>query len=299
MVGADALLASNTSTLPITGLASSLERPASFVGMHFFSPVDRMELVEIIKGELTSSETLARAFDFVRQIGKLPIVVNDSRGFFTSRVFGKFTREGVAMLADGVPAATIEQASMQAGYPAPVLQLVDELSLTLPKKIRVEAQQAAEREGVPWVSHPSERVFDAMVDDQGRSGRAGGAGFYDYEGGKRVGLWPGLAEVFGPVSPSAVPFEDLVDRLLFSEAVEALRCLDEGVITSVADANVGSLLGIGYPAWTGGVIQFVNGYRGGPGAFAERAQQLAERYGPRFALPEGIVKQAHAGPFVD
>jgi 3-hydroxyacyl-CoA dehydrogenase/enoyl-CoA hydratase/3-hydroxybutyryl-CoA epimerase len=297
-VGPDALIASNTSTLPITELAEGLADPARFLGLHFFSPVPRMDLVEVIRGGQTTDETLARAMDFVLQIRKSPIVVKDSRGFFTSRVFGKFTREGVAMLAERVPASSINQASQRAGYPVPVLQLMDELSLTLPKKIRDEAIAAAAAAGQEWVSHPSEPVYDAMVDTYGRPGRAGGAGFYEYSDGKRTRLWPGLEEAFGPTDPDAVPFEDLVERLLFSEAVEALRCLDEGVIGSAAEANVGSLLGIGYPGWTGGVVQYVNGYPGGPAGFLARAEELTARYGARFSPPQLLRDKVAAGELI-
>lgn len=295
VLGPSAILASNTSTLPITELSEGVERSDQFIGLHFFSPVDRMGLVEVIRGEHTSDATVVKAMDFVLQIRKTPILVNDSRGFFTSRVFGKFTREGVAMLADGVPAASIEQASSQAGYPVPVLQLVDELTLTLPKKIREEAIAAAAAASEEWVPHPSEPVFDKMVDEFGRTGRGGGAGFYDYENDKRVGLWPGLVEAFGPVDPEVVPFPDLIDRLLFSEVVETTRCFVEGVITSVADANVGSLDGISFPTWTGGVVQFIDGFPGGVTGFVGRAQELADRYGARFTPPVELVEIAKSG----
>jgi 3-hydroxyacyl-CoA dehydrogenase / enoyl-CoA hydratase / 3-hydroxybutyryl-CoA epimerase len=295
VIPSTAVLASNTSTLPIGELAAELKEPGRFIGLHFFSPVDKMNLVEVIRAGGTSDATLAAALDFTAQLRTTPIVVTDSRGFFTSRVFGKFTREGVAMLAEHVPPASINQASMQAGYPVPVLQLSDELSLTLPKKIRQEAIAAAQAVGEPWVAHPSEPVYDAMVDVHGRTGRAGGAGFYDYENGTRTRLWPGLEQAFGPTDKDAVPFGDLVERLLFSEAIEALRCLEEGVIGSSAEANVGSLLGIGYPKWTGGVVQYVNGYPGGPAGFLRRARELADRYGPRFTPSANLVAAAEAG----
>lgn len=267
----DALLCSNTSTLPIGLLAEGVERTADFIGLHFFSPVDKMRLVEIIRGPQTGDEALARAFDLVRQIDRTPIVVNDSRGFFTSRVIGQFLNEGVAMVGEGVPPASIEQAAAQAGYPAKVLSLMDELTLTLPRKIRDEYRRAVEAAGGGWTPHPADAVVDRMVDEFGRPGRSGGAGFYEYgEDGKRGRLWPGLREHFG--EPAAdVPFEDLLfedlkERMLFSEALDSVRCLEEGVLTSVADANVGSILGIGFPAWTGGVFQYINGYEGGPAA---------------------------------
>ena len=208
-----ALLGSNTSTLPITGLAEGVSRPADFIGLHFFSPVDKMPLLEIIKGEQTSEETLYRALDVAKQIKKTPIVVNDSRGFFTSRVIGTFINEGIAMLTEGVPAPSIEQASSQAGYPAPVLQLSDELNMELMVKVRKATLEALEAEGstIP-TEHPSFAVIDTMI-EAGRPGRLRGAGFYEYEDGKRTGLWPGLKDAFGGQNTD-IPFEDLKERML-------------------------------------------------------------------------------------
>ncbi|WP_318215414.1 3-hydroxyacyl-CoA dehydrogenase NAD-binding domain-containing protein [Streptomyces sp. SCL15-6] len=307
VVAPDALLCSNTSTLPITALAEGVERQADFIGLHFFSPVDKMPLVEIIKGERTGDEALARAFDLVRQIKKTPIVVNDSRGFFTSRVIGHFINEGVAMVGEGVEPASVEQAAAQAGYPAKVLSLMDELTLTLPRKIREETKRAVEESGGTWTAHPAEAVIDRMVDEFQRPGRSGGAGFYEYgEDGKRTGLWPGLREHFGgsgggPPGKQGtkpgheIPFRDLQERMLFVEALDAVRCLEEGVLTSVADANVGSLLGIGFPGWTGGVLQYINGYEGGLPGFVARARELAERHGERFVPPELLLRKAERG----
>ncbi|MER6123363.1 3-hydroxyacyl-CoA dehydrogenase NAD-binding domain-containing protein [Streptomyces sp. NPDC001795] len=301
IVEPDALLCSNTSTLPITLLAEGVERQADFIGLHFFSPVDKMPLVEIIKGERTGDEALARAFDLVRQINKTPIVVNDSRGFFTSRVIGHFINEGVAMVGEGIEPASVEQAAAQAGYPAKVLSLMDELTLTLPRKIRGETKRAVEEAGGTWTPHPAEAVIDRMVDEFGRTGRSGGAGFYDYdEDGKRGRLWPGLREHF--TRPGyQIPFEDMQERMLFSEALDTVRLLEEGVLTSVADANIGSIFGIGFPGWTGGVLQYINGYDGGAGVgaglpgFVARARELAERYGERFAPPALLVEKAEKG----
>ncbi|HZU39958.1 MAG TPA: 3-hydroxyacyl-CoA dehydrogenase NAD-binding domain-containing protein [Solirubrobacteraceae bacterium] len=297
----DAVLGSNTSTLPISGLAENVTRPADFIGLHFFSPVDKMPLLEIIKGERTSEEVLYRALDLARLIKKTPIVVNDSRGFFTSRVIGTFINEGIAMLLEGVPAPTIEQASSQAGYPAPVLQLSDELNLKLMRKIRVAAREAAEASSSGWDAHPSERVIDRMLDEFDRPGKLEGRGFYEYAEGKRSGLWPGLRDAFPPVDdPSQIELRDLEERMLFAEAIESVKCLDEGVIESVADANIGSILGIGFPGWTGGVLQYINGYQhpehgSGPAAFVARARELAERYGERFEPPVSLVEKAERG----
>jgi len=299
-LASNALLGSNTSTLPITGLAQSVSRPADFIGLHFFSPVDKMPLLEIIKGDATSEESLYRALDVAKLIKKTPIVVNDSRGFFTSRVIGTFINEGIAMLLEGVPAATIEQASSQAGYPAPVLQLSDELNLKLMRKIRDAAKRAAQNDGGPWDGHPSEAVIDRML-DEGRPGRLDGAGFYEYEDGKRTRLWPGLRDAFPPMDdPSELSLKDLEERMLVIEAIETVKCLDEGVIETVADANIGSIFGIGFPGWSGGVLQYINGYedpthhpgeRGLPG-FVARARELAQRYGERFEPPVSLVEKA-------
>ncbi|MGA6152693.1 3-hydroxyacyl-CoA dehydrogenase NAD-binding domain-containing protein [Stenotrophomonas sp. NPDC087984] len=310
VVAPDALLCSNTSTLPITLLAEGVQRAADFIGLHFFSPVDKMPLVEIIKGERTGDKALARAFDLVRQINKTPIVVNDSRGFFTSRVIGHFLNEGVAMVGEGVDPASVEQAAAQAGYPARVLSLMDELTLTLPRKIREETRRATEEAGGEWRPHPADAVLDRMVEEFGRPGRSGGAGFYDYDEatGKRGRLWAGLREHFGRGGSGGsgasegtggegnrIPLEDMMERMLFSEAIDTVRLLEEGVLTSVADANIGSILGIGFPGWTGGVLQYINGYEGGVAGFVARARELAAAYGERFAPTELLLEKAERG----
>jgi 3-hydroxyacyl-CoA dehydrogenase/enoyl-CoA hydratase/3-hydroxybutyryl-CoA epimerase len=293
VLAADALLGSNTSTLPITSLAENVSRPADFIGLHFFSPVDKMPLLEIIKGEKTSDAALYRALDFAKQIGKTPIVVNDSRGFFTSRVIGTFINEGISMLAEGIPAPSIEQASSQAGYPAPVLQLSDELNLKLMRRIRKASADAA---GDAWVDHAADAVIDRMLDEFSRPGKLEGAGFYEYADGKRVRLWPGLRDAFPAVEdPSAINLRDLQERMLFIEALETVKCVDEGVIESVADANIGSIMGIGFPGWSGGVLQYINGYEGGVAGFVGRSRELAARYGERFEPPASLVEKAERG----
>ncbi|KZS76702.1 3-hydroxyacyl-CoA dehydrogenase [Mycobacterium kansasii] len=291
IVEPNAVLGSNTSTLPITGLATGVKRQEDFIGIHFFSPVDKMPLVEIIKGEKTSDEALARVFDYTLAIGKTPIVVNDSRGFFTSRVIGTFVNEALAMLGEGVEPASIEQAGSQAGYPAPPLQLSDELNLELMHKIALATRKAVEDAGGTYEPHPAEAVVEKMI-ELGRSGRLKGAGFYEYVDGKRSGLWPGLRETFKS-GTSAPPLQDMIDRMLFAEALETRKCLDEGVLTSTADANIGSIMGIGYPPWTGGSAQFIVGYQGPAGigkeAFVARAKELAAKYGDRFLPPESLT----------
>ncbi|HEX4722543.1 MAG TPA: 3-hydroxyacyl-CoA dehydrogenase NAD-binding domain-containing protein [Pseudonocardiaceae bacterium] len=294
-VAPDAVLGSNTSTLPITGLADGVSRPADFVGLHFFSPVDKMPLLEIVVGAKTSDATLAKALDIAQQIKKTPIVVNDSRGFFTSRVIGTFLNEAVSMVGEGVPPASVEQAGSQAGYPAPPLQLMDELTLTLPRKISEETRAGIEAAGGTWEPHPSEDVIDRMVLDFDRKGRSTGAGFYSYDDdGRRTGLWSGLAEHFGK-APADIPFDDLKERMLFAEALETVKCFDEGVLRSIPDANIGSIFGIGFPAWTGGVIQYINQYAGGLPGFVARANELRDRYGARFTPPPSLVDKAAAG----
>jgi len=290
----DALLGSNTSSLPISGLAEGVDRPKDFIGLHFFSPVDKMQLLEIVVGKETSDEALAKAIDVALQIRKLPIVVNDSRGFFTSRVIGTVVAEAASLVGEGVPANSVEQAALQSGYPVGPLALTDEVSLTLGLRIRKEAESAAAAEGVSFQAHPGYAVIETMVTEHGRGGRAAGAGFYEYAEGKKLGLWSGLKDSFGGDNLD-IPFEDVKERMLFIEVIESIKCLDEGVLRSVPDANLGSIFGIGFPAWTGGVLQFVDGYEGGPAGFVARARELAEKYGDRFTPPESVVAMAEAG----
>lgn len=292
VVGADAVIASNTSTLPISGLATAVPDPSKFIGLHFFSPVEKMPLVEIIKGASTSDETLARGFDFVLQIRKTPIVVNDSRGFFTSRVFGTFTNEGIAMLGEGVCAAMIETEARKAGMPVGPLAISDEVSLSLMSHIRQQTAKDLQAEGKALVEHPAYAVIDLLLSEYKRAGKAAGGGFYEYPAGGQKQLWPELKTRFekadGQISP-----KDVRDRLLFVQAIETVRCVEEGVLTSTADANVGSIFGIGFAAWTGGALQFINQY--GVKDFVARAQYLAGQYGERFAPPALLLEKAAKG----
>jgi 3-hydroxyacyl-CoA dehydrogenase/enoyl-CoA hydratase/3-hydroxybutyryl-CoA epimerase len=292
------LLCSNTSTLPITGLAEAVDRPEDFIGLHFFSPVDKMPLVEIIVGKKSSDAALARAYDVVQQIKKTPIVVNDSRGFYTSRVIVKRVNEGMAMLAEGMAPASLERAATQAGYPVGTLQLCDELNLELMAKIGRANRAATEAAGADWEETPGERVVTAML-QAGRSGKLGGAGFYDYEAGRRSGLWTGLADLFGRAE-TPIPLADMADRMLFTEVLETVKCFEEGVITSTAAANIGSIMGIGFPPMTGGAAQFVSGYIAADGstgiaAFLRRADELAAAYGDRFAPTPALRALAETG----
>ena len=297
VVNPDALLCSNTSTLPISELAEGVNRPEDFIGLHFFSPVDKMPLVEIIRGAKTSDKAVAHAVDVVQKIRKTPIVVNDSRGFYTSRVIGTQINEGLAMLGEGVHPMSIERAATQAGYPVGPLQISDELNMELMVKIRNATKAAVEREGGTYKSHAAESVIDTMI-EIGRPSKLKGAGFYEYDDeGRRLGLWPGLAETFPPATeqPAFGDIEDLRDRFLFIEAIETARCFEEGVIESAAAANIGSIMGIGYPPNTGGAVQFMQGYEGGLAGFVARARELEAAYGERFAPPAYLVDLAEKG----
>ena len=303
VVNADALLGSNTSTLPITILAGGVQRPEDFIGIHFFSPVDKMPLVEIIVGEKTTDQAIARAIDYTKQIRKTPIVVNDSRGFFTSRVFGTLVMEGAEMLGEGLNPVAIERAATTTGFPAPPLAMIDEVSLTLPQKINAEAKGAADAAGQAFPESGAMNVVNALV-DLGRKGKAAGAGFYEYPPAGADGrpgkkhLWPGLYEKFVREGVE-IPFRDMQERLTFIMSLETVRCLDEGVLRTVADANIGSIFGIGFPPCYGGALQYINGYQAADGsigiqAFTERAQELARRYGERFTPPALLLRKAAA-----
>ncbi|HWI81709.1 3-hydroxyacyl-CoA dehydrogenase NAD-binding domain-containing protein [Ramlibacter sp.] len=288
MLAPGGFFASNTSTLPISGLAKASRAPERFVGIHFFSPVDKMKLVEIIRGRQTSDETVARAFDYVQALGKIPIVVNDSRGFFTSRVFGTFVMEGAAMLGEGIPAAVVEHAGTQAGMPVGPLAVLDETALSLSVHVLDQTRADYRAEGGTYIASAGELLVERMVKEFDRNGRAAGAGFYEYpaEPGAKKYLWPELKRLFEQPG-IRWDMQELQDRLLYRQAVETARCLAERVLTTVHDANVGSIFGIGFPAWTGGALQFIYGM--GIEPFCRRAAQLAERHGPGFALTGTVI----------
>jgi 3-hydroxyacyl-CoA dehydrogenase/enoyl-CoA hydratase/3-hydroxybutyryl-CoA epimerase len=287
LLASGGFFASNTSTLPISGLATASAAPEKFIGIHFFSPVDKMKLVEIIRGKQTDDETVARAYDYVQAIGKIPIVVNDSRGFFTSRVFGTFVMEGIAMLGEGMPAAAIENAGIQCGMPVGPLAVIDETSLSLSVHVMDQTQADYAAEGKTYTPSPGEAIARRMVTELGRPGRAAGGGFYEYpkEKGAKKYLWPQLKDLF---EKTDAPWNitDLKDRLLYRQAVETARCLAENVLTTVHDANIGSIFGIGFPAWTGGAMQFIYGM--GIEAFEQRAAQLAQQFGAGFTLTDEV-----------
>ena len=296
VVGPDTLLCSNTSTLPITSLQGFSSRPEDFIGLHFFSPVDKMQLVEIIRGEKTSDEATARAIDIVQQIRKIPIVVADGRGFYTSRVFGTLIDEGARLVADGVDPQVIERAATSAGFPAPPLAMLDEVSLTLTQHIRGEARKAADAEGVELPTNPGEELIDTLV-ELGRKGRAAGAGLYDYPEGAPKVLWPELRERWS--KGTEVPERDLHDRYLFRMALETAACFESGVLKDTQSANIGGIFGIGFPPHTGGPATFMTNYEGGLAGFVARANELADAYGERFRPSAWLTERAATGTLVD
>ena len=292
IMASSGVFASNTSTIPISSLAEKSIRPEKFIGIHFFSPVHKMKLVEIIKGEKTSSETLAKAFDFVLKIRKVPIIVNDSRGFYTSRVFERYTAEGMALLEEGNSVESIESAGIKAGLPVGPLAVIDEINIGLAAHIREQMRKDLTEKGEKWPEGPWDKVIDFMTEEAKRLGRANGGGFYEYpETGKKY-LWPELKKHF-PVSESALTQEEMIDRIRFAQAVETIRCYEEGVLTSVADANIGSIFGWGFAPFKGGTLQFVNDY--GVKEFLVRTKELAELYGNRFSPPKLLVDMADQG----
>jgi 3-hydroxyacyl-CoA dehydrogenase / enoyl-CoA hydratase / 3-hydroxybutyryl-CoA epimerase len=284
------VMASNTSTLPITGLANASKDQANFIGLHFFSPVDKMQLVEIIKGKNTSAETLAKAYDYVQQIGKIPIVVNDSRGFFTSRVFGTFVQEGLRLLHEGVHPARIEMAALKAGMPVGPLAIQDEVALTLSEHVVNETRKALQAEGKDLPRSGADDVIQTMIHTFDRKGKAAGAGFYDYPEGGKKHLWEGLNHWKQDVDISE---QEMIDRFLFVQSLDTLRCYEENVLESVIDANIGSIFGIGFAPWTGGAIQFLNQY--GLDQAVQRANELEAKYGERFKAPHRLVESVPSG----
>jgi 3-hydroxyacyl-CoA dehydrogenase/enoyl-CoA hydratase/3-hydroxybutyryl-CoA epimerase len=287
-----AVFGSNTSTLPISGLAEVSVRPKNFIGIHFFSPVDKMGLVEIIMGKETSQETLAKAVDYVLKIKKTPIVVNDSRGFYTSRCFGTFVQEGLEMLAEGIAPAIIDNVGRATGMPRGPLEMNDDVALDLGYKVR---EQTRKDLGDKYVASAADDLIKKMVVDLGRFGRKNGKGFYDYpaDGPKR--LWPGVAELVDIEVTESSPelVEELRKRLLYRQAVEAARCFEEGVVTDPRDADVGSILGWGFAPWTGGPVSLIDSV--GVAKFVERCDALAQKYGARFAPPQLLRDMAAKG----
>jgi 3-hydroxyacyl-CoA dehydrogenase/enoyl-CoA hydratase/3-hydroxybutyryl-CoA epimerase len=282
------VFASNTSTLPITGLAQASARPENFIGLHFFSPVDKMPLVEIIMGKQTSDYALALAIDYVKKIKKTPIVVNDSRGFYTSRVFATYVKEGIALLAEGCPPAMIDNGGKDAGMPVGPLALADEVSLSLLHHI---VKQTEEDLGIQ-INDPAAQVGRLFVEKLDRPGKKAGKGFYEYpEGGKKY-LWGGLSEYF-PIQDSHPDYETMKMRMLYIQALEAYRCLDEGVLRTPQDGDIGSIFGWGFAPYSGGAISFIDYI--GSATFVSNCDALAERFGERFSVPPSLRERAQQG----
>jgi len=283
------IFASNTSTLPITGLAEASERPEQFIGLHFFSPVDKMPLVEVILGKKTNDEAIARSLDYVQQIRKTPIVVNDSRGFYTSRVFSTFTAEGITMLAEGVKPGLIENAARMTGMPVGPLAVTDEVTLELANKIGKETAAALGRE---YPGNLSEEVLQKMVDELDRKGKRFGKGFYDYPGDAKKHLWDGLAGHF-PVADEQPEVSELKKRFLTIQALETARCFEEGVLTHAEDADIGSIFGWGFPPYTGGTLSYIDTI--GIREFVAECDRMAATYGERFAVSDWLRARAENG----
>ena len=291
MLAAGGVYGSNTSTLPITGLAEAAKKPEDFIGIHFFSPVDKMQLVEIIVGQRTSQETLAKAMDYVKQIRKTPIVVNDSRGFYTSRCFGTYVGEGLAMLAEGIKPAIIENVGKQTGMPMAPLALNDEVSLDLAYKVR---EQTKKDLGEKYVSGPADALIEKMVVELGRIGKKAGKGFYDYPADGKKKLWTGLSELARTHKDiDDVDVAELKNRFLYIQALEAARCFEEGVVTDVRDADVGAIIGWGFAPWTGGPLSLIDMV--GAKAFVETCDALAQKYGERFKPNKLLRDMAEKG----
>ncbi|KQO79252.1 3-hydroxyacyl-CoA dehydrogenase NAD-binding domain-containing protein [Methylobacterium sp. Leaf88] len=287
----ETIFASNTSTLPITGLAKTSARPEQFVGIHFFSPVEKMMLVEIIRGDQTGDAALATALDYVRAIKKTPIVVNDARGFFANRCVGAYLLEGHKMLNEGIPAAMIENAGRQAGMPVGPLSLTDEVAVDLALKI-VKATEA--QLGADGIDPAQKALLTTLVEGEGRLGRKNRKGFYDYPEGAPKRLWPGLAALQATrIDPDAVDFSELKQRLLVVQALEAARTVGEGVVTDPREADVGSILGFGFAPFTGGALSYIDFM--GVQAFVTLAQGLEAKHGPRFAVPQNLLDMAARG----
>jgi len=272
-------------------LASASTRPENFIGLHFFSPVNKMKLVEVIKGEKTSQQTLSIALDLVKSIDKDPIVVNDGPGFFTTRVFQCYTNEGMTMLHEGIDPIFIEKLAKEAGYPVGPLAILDEISINLASHIRNQINKYSTTENNS-PSKPHDKVIDLMVSKLERTGRSKMGGFYEYPKNEKKYLWPELTNYF-PISNSKIMKRDIIDRFYFSQATETIRCFEEKIIASSKDANTGSILGWGFPKRTGGILNFVNNY--GILKFMERSDQLAEHYGSRFKSPRLLKKMANTG----
>ena len=286
---ASAIFGSNTSTLPITGLAAASRDATKFIGVHFFSPVDKMQLVEIIRGKETSDATLATAMDYVKRIRKTPIVVNDSRGFYTSRVFATYTNEGIMMLSEGITPALIENAGRMTGMPMAPLALGDEVAIDLMYKVGLQTRKDL---GDKYVATPAHDIIEKMVNEFGRVGKKAGKGFYEYPEGDKKRLWAGLSKLAKPLAEQP-PVDELKTRFLYIQALEAARCFEEKVVTAPEDADIGAILGWGFAPWSGGPLSLIDTV--GPAEFVRQCDLLAQRFGPRFSPPALLRQMATSG----
>ncbi|MBQ0760277.1 MAG: enoyl-CoA hydratase/isomerase family protein [Zhongshania sp.] len=293
VMASDSVFASNTSALPISELANASVRAHNFIGMHFFSPAEKMPLVEIIRGVQTSDETLAKAFDLAQQLGKTPIVVNDAPGFFTTRVISKTVTQGAEMLEAGVNPVLIESAARDNGSPVGPLAAIDEISQETAYKNGQQAKADTLAQGREWQDNAAARVLDRMINEFGRKGKVHGGGYYEYSAGGKKQMWSGLKDAFAKDGYTDIPYQDIKDRLTFSQCLEAVRAMEDGVVSVVGDGNIGSIMGIGFPAQTGGVFQAINAY--GLNAFVARARELEARYGSDFTVPSLLLSRAESG----
>lgn len=284
-----AFFASNTSLIPITTLGNAASKPENFVGLHFFSPVTDEPLVEIVGGENTSDETIARAYDFVKAIKKIPILVKDNPGFYAARVKNTYILEGVALLQEGYDPAVIERLGVQAGMPYGPLEMADRVSL---QSVLMAERQAAEHFGSKYQVHPAVEAVHQMIETHNRPGLSTGAGFYHYEASEKVGFWSDLSEHF-PISRKEVQSVELMDRMMMVQALDAVWCLNDNIIQSVAEGNIGSIYGWGFPSFKGGTLQYINDY--GMGKFIAKAKAFQDRLGPRFMVPRRIKKMEQEG----
>jgi 3-hydroxyacyl-CoA dehydrogenase/enoyl-CoA hydratase/3-hydroxybutyryl-CoA epimerase len=291
VIAKDAIFASNTSTIPITGLAKNSKRPANFIGIHFFSPVDKMMLVEIIMGKKTGDKALATAIDYVRAIKKTPIVVNDTRGFYVNRCVLRYMAEAFQMLIEGVPPAMIENAARMAGMPVGPLALTDETAIDLAQKIM---KQTIRDLGEKAVDAEQFKLINTMVDKHGRHGRKNGKGFYDYpEKPAKKHLWPGLKDLYPQQDADSIDVEELKQRFLVTIALEASRVMEEGIVTDPREADVGSILAFGFAPYTGGALSYIEGM--GVAEFVALSKKLAKKYGAQFKAPKLLIEMADKG----
>ena len=283
MIKDDAVLSSNTSSIPISKLAKYSNHPKNFIGIHFFSPVHKMKLVEVIKTKETSLRTISKIFDFINQIKKIPILVNDGPGFYTTRVFMRYVMEGMALLHDGYSSKPIESIAKKAGFPVGPLTVLDEIGLKVAYQIRSEIKKSLNKRMIDSIDGAWDNILDKMINELGRFGRSNKKGFYNYPKNSKKYPWEGLNKYFKTVKPK-LNEREIIDRLLFSQIIEALHCYEEGVLNSISEANIGSIYGWGFPS--PGIFEFINEY--GIKNFVKRSKYLSSTYGKYFDLPSSL-----------